>query len=48
MTKIDSAEPLTRDQAEVLVVSLNIFRKLENLNFDILSDFELRASDFKF
>jgi hypothetical protein len=31
MTKIDSAE---------LVAGPNMFRKLENLNFDIVSDFE--------
>ncbi len=24
----------------------NMFRKLENLNFDIVSDFEFRASNF--
>jgi len=41
MIKIDLAEPLTRAQAEGLVVSLTMFRKLENLNFDIFSDFEL-------
>jgi hypothetical protein len=48
MTKIDSAEPSTRAQVEGLVVSLNIFRKLEHLNFDIFSDFEFRASNLKF
>jgi hypothetical protein len=65
MNRIDLAEPSTRAprpelgskaQAEGLVVSLRMFRKLENLNFDIFSDFELipvwgcyaRASDFKF
>ena len=26
----------------------NMFRKLENLNFVIVSDFEFRASNFKF
>jgi hypothetical protein len=25
----------------------NMFRELENLNFDIVSDFEFRASNFK-
>jgi len=38
MTKIDSAE---------LVAGQNMFKKLENLNFVIVSDFEFRASNFK-
>jgi hypothetical protein len=48
MTKIDSTEPSTRAQAEGLVAGANMFRELENLNFDIVSDFEFRASNFKF
>jgi hypothetical protein len=48
MTKIDSAEPSTRAQAEGLVAGPNEFRKLENSNFDIVSDFEFRASNFEF
>jgi hypothetical protein len=47
MTKIDSAEPSTRAQAEGLVAGRNMFRKLENLNFVIVSDFEFRASNFR-
>ncbi len=39
MTKIDSAE---------LVAGANMFREFENLNFDIVSDFEFRASSFIF
>ena len=37
MTKIDSAE---------LVAGQNMFRKLENLNFVIVSNFVLRILDF--
>ena len=39
MTKIDSAE---------LVAGQNMFRTLEDLNFVIVSDFEFRASNFRF
>jgi len=46
MTKIDSAEPSTRAQAEGLVAGQNMFRKFENLNFVIVSDFVLRISHF--
>jgi hypothetical protein len=37
MTKTDSAGPSTRAQAEGLVAGQNMFRKLENLNFVIVS-----------
>ncbi len=46
MSRIDLVEPLTCAQAEGLVVNLNISRKLDSLSFDILLDFEIRASDF--
>ncbi len=47
MTKIGSAEPTTRAQAGGLVIGQNMFRKLENLDFVIVSDFEIRASNLK-
>ncbi len=36
MTKIDSAEPSTRAQAEGLVAGPNMFKTLENSSFDIV------------
>ena len=49
MTKIDSAEPSINSGPELvegLVAGQNMFRKLEDLNFVIVSDFGFSASNF--
>jgi hypothetical protein len=44
--EIDSAERLDVSSSTGLVAGQNMFKKLENLNFVIVSDFEFRASNF--